>query len=73
MALTTIAKLFDDLLFDGGELVPFGFLIFNQLIHEPINAAQFSDGFFGNDLFIGEMLIAVDDHAELRAPIADVI
>ena len=49
------------------------FLILDYLPHQPIQPGEFLDGIFFVCFRVEKMFVSVKDHAELRAPIADVI
>ncbi len=49
------------------------FVVIDQAIDQPVEPAELFDGVGGIVGGIQEMLVAVDDHAELGAPVADVV
>ena len=52
---------------------PSTFVIVDQLVDQPVQPGQFFDRVAPVGLVVEEVLVAVDDHAELRAPVADVV
>ena len=49
------------------------FAIFDQRVDQPIEPAELVDRLGCEGGFVDEMLVAVDDHAELGAPVAEVV
>ena len=48
-------------------------MVFNQLIDKPVQASQFGDRLLLEIGVDDKVLVAVNDHAELSAPVAQVI
>ena len=48
-------------------------VVVDQLVDQTIQATELGHGFGGQRGFVAEVLPPVDDHAELRAPVADVV
>lgn len=62
-----------DLLFDGGDLLLTRGVVVDQLADELVQSRQLRHGCLVERPLVDKMFVAVDDHAELGAPIADVI